>query len=308
MAQAFRRFGAKVDVLEAIDRILGPEDEDASKVLHKVLEKEGVGLHTGLKIASVEHTPQMIGHPWPEIRVKASKTVDGNVVEFTCVCDALLVATGRVPNVEGLGLEAAGVEYTPAGPAAGIKVNDDLSTSNPDIFAVGDVIDQPQLRFTHMAGTMAGMAVQNALFAGRGLPVNAPSAKLSELVVPRTTFTEPEVASCGVSNLVAAERAKIEVDVYSSSIAHNDRAILEGDEPEGYVKVLCKKGTDTIVGATIVAERAGDVIAELTLAAQHGLGLSAIARTVHPYPTVGEAVQQCALNYNRARWEKLGAS
>jgi len=297
MAQAFQRFGSKVTVLEAFPRILGPEDEEASKIVHRVLQEDGVQILAGIGVKSVSHKA---GELWPEISITIQK---GDADPEVVVCDAFLVATGRVPNVEGLGLDAAGVEYKVG---LGVKTNDDLSTTNPDIFAVGDVTDQPQLRFTHMAGTMAGVVVQNALFSGKGLPVNAPSGKISDIVVPRCTFTEPEVASCGISNEVAAQRSGLEVDVYTSSIEHNDRAILEGDR-SGYVKVVCKKGSDEILGATVVAERAGDMLAELTLATQHKIGLSAIARTVHPYPTLGEAVQQCALNYNRARWEKLTA-
>lgn len=296
MAQAFRRFGSEVTVLEGLDRILGTEDPDAAAAVHRVLEEEGIRLLTGLKVKSVSHTA---GQPWPEIRVCVAKQ-DG--VDFEVVCDAFLVATGRTPNVEGLGLEAADVEFKPG---VGVKINDDLTTTNPDILAVGDVVDRPELRFTHMAGTMAGMAVQNALFTGRGLPVNAPSNLVSQLVVPRCTYTEPEVASCGVSNLQAAASRHMEVDVYTSQLDDNDRAILEDACAGGFVKILCRKGTEEIVGATVVAERAGDMLAELTLAAQNKIGLSAVARTVHPYPTMGEAVQQCALAYNRARWERL---
>jgi pyruvate/2-oxoglutarate dehydrogenase complex dihydrolipoamide dehydrogenase (E3) component len=299
MAQAFCRFGSKVTVLEALGRILGPEDVDASKVLHRVLESEGVTILAGLKIENISH---LAGDPWPEIKICAC---DSDGKPQTVVCDALMVATGRIPNVEGLDLEKAGVDYAPR---VGIKVNDDLTTSNPDILAVGDVINRPELRFTHMAGTMAGMAVQNALFEGQGLPVNAPSNNLSDLVVPRCTYTEPEVASCGIANLDAAAKKGIEVDVYRNDIDHNDRGILEGVEEGGFVKILCRKGTEEIVGGVIVSERAGDMLAELTLAVQNRLGLTAIARTIHPYPTLGEALQQAALNYNRARWQRLPAA
>jgi len=300
LSQAFSRFGSQVTVLEGMNRIMGPEDPDAAAVIHQVLEQAGVKLMVGLKVDRVDFTA---GEPWPEIRitVRRGEAAEPEVV----VCDAFLVATGRAPNVDGLGLEVAGVEFTPG---IGVKVNDDLSTSNPDIFAVGDVIHRPEFKFTHMAGTMAGMAVQNALFAkSPDLPVNAPSRVLSEICVPRCTYTEPEVASCGLSNTEAATRAGVEFDVYTSSLEHNDRGILEGDNPAGFVKILCKKGTEEILGATIVAERAGDMLAELTLAVQYKLGLSQIARTVHPYPTVGEMIQQAALNYNRARMEKLGS-
>jgi len=295
MAQAFTRFGSKVTVLEGLSRILGPEDPSASTVIHRALESEGARILTEVKIQGVEHTPTT---PWPEIRIKLDTE--------TVARDALLVCTGRAANVEDLGLEAAGVEYKLG---IGVKTNDDLTTTNPDILVVGDAIDRPQFKFTHMAGTMAGMAVQNALFAGTGsLPVNAPASKLSEIVVPRCTYTEPEIASCGLSNPEAAKAKGIEFDVYTSELDHNDRAILEGCGRGGFVRVLCRPGTEEMLGATVVAERAGDMLAELTLAIQHGLGLSQVARTVHPYPTMGEAVQQLALQFNRARWQRLNTA
>lgn len=295
MAQAFRRFGSEVTVLEGLGRILGPEDKDAAAVLHRTLEAEGVRIITSVKVASVSGTVAGPGQTWPEIKVSVSSESMGPEV---LTCEAFLIATGRQPNVEGLGLEEAGVKYRPG---LGVHINDDLSTSNPDIFAVGDVVDRPELRFTHMAGTMAGMVVENALFGPEGVPVNAASQKISELVVPRCTYTEPEVASCGLANPEFAARDGVEVDVYTSSLDHNDRAILEGVEPGGFVRILCRRNTDEILGATVVGERAGDALAELTLAVQNRIGLAAVARTIHPYPTMGEAIQQCALNYNRVR-------
>jgi pyruvate/2-oxoglutarate dehydrogenase complex dihydrolipoamide dehydrogenase (E3) component len=295
MAQAFRRFGSEVTLLEALPRILGPEDPDASATLQKVLEEDGVRVVVGAGIQGVRHE---LREPWPEICIDCSPA-GGEPIEVKC--DALLVAAGRAANVEGLGLEAAGVEVN----RFGIAVNDDLSTTNPDIFAAGDCCDKMALRFTHTAGAMASMAITNSLFGGRGPPVLAPATKISELVVPRCTYTEPEVASCGIANLAQAEREGVEVDVYAASLEHNDRIILEGDDPGGFVKVLCRKGTDKIVGGVIVAERAGDMLAEITLAAQHGLPISAIGHTIHPYPTSGEGVQQCCLGYVRKNWERL---
>eukprot|EP00747_Dinoflagellata_sp_TGD_P038054 gnl/TRDRNA2_/TRDRNA2_139445_c0_seq1.p1 gnl/TRDRNA2_/TRDRNA2_139445_c0~~gnl/TRDRNA2_/TRDRNA2_139445_c0_seq1.p1 ORF type:complete len:188 (+),score=25.33 gnl/TRDRNA2_/TRDRNA2_139445_c0_seq1:53-565(+) len=148
------------------------------------------------------------------------------------------------------------------------------------------------------------MAVQQALFEGQGLPVNAPSARLPQVVVPRVVYTEPEVASCGMT-AVAAQAKGIAITEFTSKLEHNDRCILEGSESAGFVRIICRQGTEEIIGATVVAERAGEILGELTLAMQHGIGVSALARTVHPYPTAGEAVQQCALTYNRARWKKL---
>merc|ERR1712008_652885 len=148
MAQAFCRFGSKVTVLEGLQRILGPEDADAAAVVHRTLEEEGVRLLTGIGVKCVEHSA---GTPWPEIKISVTvpKQEDVEVI----ICDAFLISAGRAPNVEGLGLDAAGVDFKPG---VGVHVNDDLTTSNPDIFAIGDVIDRPELRFTHVAGALAG--------------------------------------------------------------------------------------------------------------------------------------------------------
>jgi pyruvate/2-oxoglutarate dehydrogenase complex dihydrolipoamide dehydrogenase (E3) component len=295
MAQSFQRFGSEVTLLEATSRILGPEDPDASLIVQKSLEADGVRVITDAGIEKVEDVDG-----GREIRITCMPGKDKERIEV--VCDKLLVAAGRAANVENLGLEAAGVEFTIG---RGIKTNDDLSTSNPDIFAAGDCTDNPACRFTHTSGSMATIAVTNALFGGRGPPTMAPSTDISKMIVPRCTFTEPEVASCGIANLAQAERAGVEVDTYTSSLEHNDRCILEGDTHGGFVKILCRKDTDQIVGGVIVAERAGEMLAEITLAAQHGLGIAALGHTVHPYPTAGEGVQQCALGYVRKHWERL---
>jgi len=294
MAQSFQRFGSKVTLLEAMPRILGPEDPDASAILQKSLEADGVRVIVDAGIKNVQDV-----EGGKQIKITCAP---GGGPEEVIICDKLLVAAGRAANVENLGLEAAGVEYKLG---LGIKVKDDLSTTNPDIFAAGDCTDQMACRFTHTAGGMGSVCVTNALFGGRGPPVLFPATKVSEVVVPRCTFTEPEVASCGIANLVQAERAGIEVDVYSAGLEHNDRIILEGDHHGGFVKILCKKGTEQIVGGVIVAERAGEMLSEITLAAQHNIPISAVATTVHPYPTAGEGVQQCALGYVRKNWERL---
>jgi len=296
MAQSFVRFGSQVTLLEAMPRILGPEDPDASAILQRSLESDGIRVIVDAQIKNVK---DLDGGKQIEITC-----TPGGGPEEKIVCDKLLVAAGRAANVENLGLEAAGVDYKLG---LGIKVNDDLSTTNPDIYAAGDCTDQMACRFTHTAGAMASICVTNALFGGRGPPVLAPCTKVSEVVVPRCTFTEPEVASCGIANLVQAERAGIEVDVYAAGLEHNDRVILEGDHHGGFVKILCKKGTEKIVGGVIVAERAGEMLAEITLAAQHGIPISALGQTVHPYPTAGEGVQQAALGYVRKNWERLEA-
>merc|ERR1711957_957576 len=196
--------------------------------------------------------------------------------------------------------EAAGVKYHKF---RGIEVDDELVTANPDILAIGDCCDRPTARFTHTAGAMASMVVQKALF-GEGLPSMAPGLKFSSMAVPRVTFTEPEVASVGL-NQDSAKREGVELDTYTTSLDHNDRCILESARAGGSVRIFCKKGTDEILGGVVVGERAGDALSEITLALQHGIRLGALARTVHPYPTMGEGVVQCGLQWNRAHWERF---
>jgi pyruvate/2-oxoglutarate dehydrogenase complex dihydrolipoamide dehydrogenase (E3) component len=200
-------------------------------------------------------------------------------------CELLLVAAGRLANVENLGLEEAGVEYKVG---SGILVNEFCqSKTNPSIYAVGDcVADVPRL--THMSGEMAKMVVQNAL-AGDDW-------KLSSLVVPAVMYTEPEYATVGIASEFQAESAGIEVDVYRTGLEHNDRAILEGSNV-GFCKIVARKGTGEILGATIVAERAGEMINEVSLCIKNKIGLFELGRNIHSYPTTGEAVQFCGVQY-----------
>jgi pyruvate/2-oxoglutarate dehydrogenase complex dihydrolipoamide dehydrogenase (E3) component len=187
--------------------------------------------------------------------------------------------------VENLGLEAANVAYTLG---EGITVNDHAqSITNPAIYAVGDCVAGVP-RLTHMSGEMAKLVVQNAL-AGDDW-------KLSSLVVPAVAYTEPEYATVGLASETLAKTKGIEVDVYRTGLEHNDRAICEGSNL-GFCKIVCKKGTDEILGATIVAERAGEMINEVSLAMKNNLGLYAIGRNIHSYPTTGEAVMGCGVQY-----------
>jgi len=278
---------------------MGAEDADAATLVKKAMEEDGVRFLLGASTKKVECVQSPEGALWPRIVLHVA---EGEKASEELECDALLVATGRVANVEGLGLEAANVNTE----RAGIVIDDELKTSNPDILAVGDCCNRPELRFTHMAGTMAGMAVQQALFSEHAdLPVNAPSPKISEVIVPRCTYTEPEVASAGL-NATSAAKKGVEIDQYQFNLDDNDRCILEGSFPGCFAKVFCKKGTEEIVGGVVAAERAGEVLAEVVLAMQHGIGLSKLGRTVHPYPTMGEAIQQCVLQYNRSKWRRLG--
>jgi pyruvate/2-oxoglutarate dehydrogenase complex dihydrolipoamide dehydrogenase (E3) component len=192
---------------------------------------------------------------------------------------------GRAPNVEGLGLETVGVAFDPKG----VKVNDRLQTTNPRIYACGDICSPYQ--FTHAADFMARIVIQNALFQGR--------ARASDLVIPWATYTSPELAHVGLSAKDARARG-IELDTFTQELGKVDRAILDG-ETEGFVRIHVRKGTDEVVGATIVAAHAGDLIGEITLAMRGKLGLKTIAATIHPYPTQAEAIRKVGDLYNRTR-------
>ena len=200
--------------------------------------------------------------------------------------DALLVAVGRTPNVDSLNLGQAGIKFDSRD---GVKVDDYFRTSNHRVFAAGDVCSK--FKFTHAADAMARIVLQNALFPGRG--------KGSSLVIPRCTFTEPEIAAVGLTEVEASQR-NIAVDVLIEELSHNDRAILDG-ETDGFAKVLLKRGTDQIIGATIVASNAGDMLNELTLAMTAKLGLGSLAKNIHPYPTQAEIIKRLADQFQRHR-------
>ena len=200
--------------------------------------------------------------------------------------DKLLVAVGRAPNVEGLNLEAAGVAYDVK---AGVQVDDHLRTTNPRIFAAGDVCSQ--YKFTHAADFMARIVIRNALFKGR--------AKASKLVIPWCTYTSPEIAHVGLYPKEAEARG-IAIDTYTQELSDVDRA-MSGRRNRGVRANPHEEGDRSIVGATIVAASAGDMISEITLAMTHGLGLKKIADAIHPYPTQAEAVRKVGDLYNRSR-------
>lgn len=274
MAQSFARFGSEVFLIEAKHGILPREDRDASELVRAVMEREGVKLlccGEDLKLAKDPNGVRL--------------QVESHGKGYDVLVDQLLVAVGRTPNVEGLGLETAGVEFD----KKGVKVNDRLQTTNPRIYAAGDICSPYQ--FTHAADFMARIVIQNALFMGR--------AKMSSLIMPWVTYTSPEIAHVGLYEKDAKEKG-IELDTYTQELAEVDRAILDS-ETEGFVRVHVRKGTDEIVGATVVAAHAGDLISELTLAMKAKVGLKAISATIHPYPTQAEAIRKVGDLYNRTR-------
>jgi len=276
MAQAFARFGSQVWLIEATHGILPKEDADAADRVKQSLLADGVTLLCCGKRTQISKTDA-------GIRI----TLGSHDNDYDLTVDRLLVAVGRAPNVEHLGLEAAGVEYDPR---TGVKVNDKLQTTNKSIFAAGDICSRYQ--FTHAADFMARIVIQNAL-----LPFFR--AKASALTIPWCTYTSPEIAHVGLSERDATER-NVPIDTFTQELSEVDRAILDG-ETAGFVKVHVAKGTDRIKGATIVAAHAGDLISEITLAMQHGIGLKKIGGTIHPYPTQAEAIRKLGDQYNRTR-------
>jgi pyruvate/2-oxoglutarate dehydrogenase complex dihydrolipoamide dehydrogenase (E3) component len=278
MAQSFVRFGSDVFLVEAEHGILPREDRDAAEIVRIAMERDGVKLLCCGKDLKLARDPNGV-----RLRVGSHSQVHDVLV------DQLLVAVGRAPNVEELGLETVGVDFD----KRGVKVNDRLQTTNPRIYACGDICSSYQ--FTHAADFMARLVIQNALFKGR--------AKAGSLIIPWATYTSPEIAHVGLYEKDARAQG-IELDTFTQELSKVDRAILDG-ETEGFVRVHVRKGTDEILGATIVAAHAGDLIGELTLAMKGKLGLKTIGATIHPYPTHAEAIRRTGDLYNRTRLTPL---
>jgi pyruvate/2-oxoglutarate dehydrogenase complex dihydrolipoamide dehydrogenase (E3) component len=280
LAQAFRRLGAEVTLLTDGAQLMPREDPDAAEIVRQALLRDGVRVVLGAASVSVarEGTRAVL-------RYRAGGG------EEAVEADQILVGTGRLPNVEGLGLEAAGVRHT----RNGIVVDDYLRTTNPRIYAAGDVC--LGWKFTHAADAAARLVIRNALFRPSG------RRRLSALVMPWCTYTDPEVAHVGWNEREARERG-VAVDTLVRHMKDTHRARIDG-ETEGFVKVHVRKGTDRIVGATIVARRAGEMISELTLAMVAGIRVGQLSGVIHPYPTHGEAIRRVADRYQRSRLTPL---
>ncbi|MDH3404111.1 MAG: mercuric reductase [Acidobacteriota bacterium] len=280
MAQSFARLGSEVHLIEAMDRILTVEEEDAAALVRRQLLADGVKIYCCGK--NTRLAPARDGG----IRIALdADLVHGDQQHFDLAVDRLLVSVGRKPNTEGLGLEAAGVEYS----RHGVTVDDRLRTSNRRIFAVGDVASR--YKFTHAADALARIAIQNALFFGR--------KKASDLVIPWCTYTSPELAHVGIYPREAAAKG-IELDTFEIPMSGVDRAILDGAD-EGFLRVYARRGKDEILGATAVAEHAGDLIGEISLAMSNGVGLGGIGATIHPYPTQAEVIKKAGDAWSRTR-------
>ncbi len=276
LAQAFQRLGAQVTLMEADTHLLPREDAEAAAIVHQALCRDGVQVTVGAKITAVDTRGSL----------KIVRYTDAAGQPGETAVDTLLVATGRVPNVDGMGLEAAGVRYDRR---LGVQVDARLRTTNPRIFAAGDVCSRYQ--FTHAADALGRMVLANALFMGR--------QKAAALTIPWCTYTDPQIAHVGLTAAQAAA-AGLAVTTFVQPLHDVDRAVLDG-ETEGFAKVHVKQGTATIVGATIVARHAGEMIGLYTTLMTHTLGLGALVQVIQPYPTQAEAVRKTGDAYNRTR-------
>ena len=281
MAQAFARFGSQVTLIEQTPRILPREDADAAAIVQARMHADGVRLAFDAAINGVER------------RADGAKLIRyaAGGAEHEVEADEILVGVGRAPNVDGLGLEPAGVQYD----RTGVKVNDYLQTANPRVYAAGDICFP--FKFTHTADAMAQIVIQNALFPH---PFGLGRATTRSLTIPWCTYTEPEVAHVGMYE--ADARAKgIEVETFTQAFDEVDRAVLDGEE-DGFARIHLRKGTDRILGATIVGGNAGNMISEVTVAMKAGAGLGTIGGAIHPYPTQAEALRKVANQMRRERF------
>jgi len=277
LAQAFQRLGSAVTLLHKHAQVLDREDREAAEILQQQFRRDNLHLVLDCRLEKVETTDT-----GTVIHYRQNGTVQ--MVEV----DAVLVAAGRSPNVEGLNLEAVGVKYEAQ---RGVIVNDYLQTTNPRIYAAGDIC--MNWKFTHAADAAARLVIKNALFSPWGLG----RSNLSSLVMPWVTYTDPEIAHVGLSEQEAQARG-LATHTIKIPFATVDRALADG-EPEGFVKILHQRGSDRILGATIVARHAGEMISEVTLAIATKQGLNALSGVIHPYPTQAEAIKKAADAYRR---------
>ena len=273
LAQAFARLGSEVTLVGRVNRLLSRDDPAAANLVAASLQRDGVVLRLGTRIERVEN----VDHAIKRMTIRHGQDDRIETIE----AEAILAALGRAPRVEGIGLEAAGVAFDPA---RGAMVDDFLRTTNRAIFAAGDVASPD--KFTHAAEAQARLVIRNALFAPGGLGMG----RASRLVIPRCTYTDPEVAQVGLTEPEAVARG-ITPRVFVHEFAEVDRSVVEG-EAEGFVKLIAAPRGDRILGATIVGRHAGELVGTITLALTEGLGLAALSRWIVPYPTRSDALRQ----------------
>lgn len=274
LAQSFRRFGSEVALLTDGADILPREDRGAAAILRRQLEADGVHIVTDAKIEGAEKIAE-------SKRLWVARKGQPTQID----CDAILVAVGRIPNLEQLDLDAAGVGFT----AGGIDVDDRLRTTNKRIFAAGDICSR--YKFTHAADAMARIVIANALFMAR--------RKVTDLAIPWCTYTDPEIAHVGYYEK-EAKAAGFDVATVTQELSQVDRAILDG-ETDGFARVHYDRKTGKILGGTIVARHAGEMIGELALAITAKQKIAALSSTIHPYPTQAEALRKIGDAYMRTK-------
>ncbi len=275
LAQAFCRLGSRVTLVQDEPMFLRQEERDAAQILSGVFSREGMNIHLNTRVASVRVEGQS----------KIAELVTDDHKSHVEV-DEIFVGMGRVPNVDGLQLEAAGVDYHPR---SGILIDDFMRTTNRRVYAAGDVVFER--KFIHIEDASARLVVHNALAFGR--------AKLSALTIPWCTFTDPEIAHVGMYVHEAREK-DIPVKTFTVLMHDVDRAITDGEE-DGFVKLHVKEGSDEILGATVVARHAGEMINDISLAMTAKMGLRSLVRVIRAYPTQADAIRMAADAYDTTR-------
>ncbi len=275
LAQAFQRFGSKVTIVQNLPLFLEREERDAAQILSDAFRRDGIEV----RLATTATAVRLEGN---------DKVVDLVSADYhsTIRVDAILAGIGRRPNVQGLALEAAGVEYDDND---GVTIDDHLRTSNAHVYAAGDVCFNPG--YAAIAQESAQIVVRNALAGG--------CERLSERIVPWCTYTDPEIAHVGMYVREANTRG-IPIKTFTIPMHQVDRAITDSEQG-GFVKIHVREGSDHILGATIVSRDAGDMISQITLAMVAGVGLRTLAKVIHAYPTKTEAIREAAMAYNRNR-------
>lgn len=274
LAQAFRRFGSAVHLIGRGDRLLSKEDEPAVQIVEQRFRQEGIALHLASRVAGAVRQGEA-----------TVLTIEERGARRTIEVDAILVALGRRPNIEGLGLHAAGIAIGPEG----VQVNDRLQTTNRAVFAAGDVCTK--IQFTHAADAMARICVQNALFYGRKL--------FSRRFVPRCTYTDPAVAHVGATAIELQRRGE-RFETFRCELSRVDRAVLDG-ETDGFAAAHANPRSGKALGATIVATHAGELIGEMTSLLERGGKLRELAQVIRPYPTQAEVFKRLGDDSQRKR-------
>ena len=283
LGQALSRLGVKVTIVEYGPQILGPEDVDVAEFMQKQFAAEGIAVQTCTEAKRISMRDGVIT---VEGNYKPPDVARSSPVQFAA--EALLLAIGRCPMMKALNLEAAGVKYN----ANGVEVNDYMQSSQPHIYAAGDISNR--LKFTHTADFTARVVVRNIL-----MPFQFLRQKVNCAVVPWCTYTDPEVAHVGFGEKEAKQK-NVEYDLFVVPLEDVDRAVVESEDT-GFAKILAAKGSDKILGATIVALHAGDLLHEFVLAMNAKIGLGEIVSMIHAYPTFAEVARKAADKYNKTR-------